>query len=75
MNIVLWLAVGLAGIVALALSAMFSRRKALRREFRAYLAQQRPDLMIAQETSGAFVLQTTSGEGRAFCGPRTGQQE
>ena len=62
MTILFWLLIGLVGFVALCLMAMFTRRAALRREFRAYLTQKRPDLTVTCETSGALSLRGSSGE-------------
>ena len=62
MKILLWFLIGLAAVVALGVTAMFSRRAALRREFRAYLARKRPDLTVAQETGQALFLRGASGE-------------
>lgn len=62
MTILFWLMIGLGGFVALGLTAMFTRRTGLRREFRAYLAEKRPDLTIIRETSTALMLQRDSGE-------------
>ena len=62
MKFLFWCLIGLIGIVALGLSAMFSRRKAPRREFREYLAQKRPDIKVTRETGSALFLQSDSGE-------------
>jgi hypothetical protein len=62
MTILFWLMVGLGGFVALGLTAMFTRRARLRREFRAYLTQKRPDLTVTRETSTALMLRRASGE-------------
>jgi len=56
MTIVLGLGVALLGLLALAVAAVRSWRSTLRREFRAYLAERRPDLTVIRETADSLVL-------------------
>ena len=46
----------LFGVIALGVWAARRRRTELRRAFRAYLEERRPDITVVRETSDAFVL-------------------
>lgn len=61
MRIVLWLVMLVAAFLILAVAAMLNRRAVLRREFKAFLRERRPDLQVAAETSHALVLATPDG--------------
>jgi hypothetical protein len=61
MKIAIGILLALAVLVALVAAGMLSRRSSLRREFREYLAEKRPDLTVVQESGGSFVLRDSQG--------------